>query len=759
MLANLKQEFTSATQLNSRPYSYNAMSKGKQKNHINSFAALSEDSVFNEEKLEEEEEKRTNFNLESRKLNLKDVFEWELNLSTLSKDPSKPNIKLEWQFHYAKNFIVFKLIVENKAEDGRESFTVGRDLLALGFSERGTFADADFCLFWFDLSGQLRLQDALTDGSSKLSLVENKNSFCQFLSSNANYVGSKEKNDQRSQLQDLTTLVDLLRNNHRKFRAGKVDLRSQVDDMQRRPKIEFVFSRPLDTCTQNRYAIDNGTTHVLWFHAKGPLVSFDALRLKDSEHSDNNESSILVTKGMKRVQLLASRLNLRHKKVDKSVNKFSLRMQNYSIPSADTTYACKLFKLPPKFHSRSFHITKFGASILPQSNSHVVHHMELFNCANLNSKERSMLDELYEKTKQVGSRNSGAWTGDCNSATRPIALQACKRVILAWAMGAHPLEYPADVGQLIGGKSYSPYVLLEVHYNNEHMSPDLDADNSGLQFEYTHLMRKFDAGVLEIGLEYTDKNSVPPNLIAPLSGHCVSECTRVGLLHNLDSNRASDNQQGIHVFAAQMHTHLTGVASWTEHFRGGRRIGELQRDDHYSPHFQEIRQLPKPVHVLPGDALVHFCLYDTRTRAKITLGGFATTDEMCVTYLHYYPKVDLEVCKSSVDTRALASHFDKLARYELQPTNGSSKSVALNYDSIEWNPRQARKLLQLYDEAPIAMQCNRSDGGRFSGATWSGMAPAKDLFAELDSRDARSSERLLEYRGANFRRRHLACDA
>lgn len=38
-------------------------------------------------------------------------------------------------------------------------------------------------------------------------------------------------------------------------------------------------------------------------------------------------------------------------------------------------------------------------------------------------------------------------------------------------------------------------------------------------------------------------------------------------------------------------------------------------------------------------------------------GGLAITDEMCVNYVHYYPRVDLEVCKSSVDTSTLQSFF------------------------------------------------------------------------------------------------------
>lgn len=41
-------------------------------------------------------------------------------------------------------------------------------------------------------------------------------------------------------------------------------------------------------------------------------------------------------------------------------------------------------------------------------------------------------------------------------------------------------------------------------------------------------LRKYDAAIMELGLEYTDKMAIPPGLNAfPLSGYCVAECTNV----------------------------------------------------------------------------------------------------------------------------------------------------------------------------------------------------------------------------------------
>jgi len=44
-------------------------------------------------------------------------------------------------------------------------------------------------------------------------------------------------------------------------------------------------------------------------------------------------------------------------------------------------------------------------------------------------------------------------------------------------------------------------------------------------------------------------------------------------------------------------------------------------------------------------------------RNNITLGGFAISEEMCVNYVHYYPKIELEVCKSSISSESLQTYF------------------------------------------------------------------------------------------------------
>ena len=82
-----------------------------------------------------------------------------------------------------------------------------------------------------------------------------------------------------------------------------------------------------------------------------------------------------------------------------------------------------------------------------------------------------------------------------------------------------------------------------------------------------------------------------------LTGTCGPQCTAVGL-----------PREGIVIFGSQLHTHGAGVRVATTRVRDGREE-VVNRDNHYSTHFQEIRRLREPVLVMPGDALVTTCRY------------------------------------------------------------------------------------------------------------------------------------------------------
>lgn len=139
----------------------------------------------------------------------------------------------------------------------------------------------------------------------------------------------------------------------------------------------------------------------------------------------------------------------------------------------------------------------------------------------------------------------------------------------------------------IGGKNFVPYIMVEIHYNNELETPGY-VDNSGIRITYTDKLRPQDAGIIELGLIYSDANSIPPQQLAfQLSGHCVTDCT------------SKFPPNGINIFASQLHAHLTGRKLFTSHFRNNVKIGEINRDNHYSPHWQHVQSLKEHRKVLP----------------------------------------------------------------------------------------------------------------------------------------------------------------
>ncbi|XP_065218029.1 dopamine beta-hydroxylase-like [Planococcus citri] len=434
---------------------------------------------------------------------------------------------------------------------------------------------------------------------------------------------------------------------------------------------KFTFSRKFDTCDEFDYVIEDGTTHIVWMKGNGLLTDVEG---RNVDHASKH--------GMQRTQLLKNP-ELQKIKFPQDTRTVEFTADRVQVPGDDTTYWCYVQKIP-EFLSKIHHVIQFEA-VIQSGNEGLVHHMELFHC-----------EAAYDK-------DISSYNGPCTHADRPKDTEICKKVLAAWAMGATPFLYPKEAGLPIGGKRFNPYVMLEVHYNNPEMKSDF-VDSSGVRLHITPTLRKYNAGVMELGLEYTDKMAIPPKQESfLLSGYCISECTAVSL-----------PPQGITIFGSQLHTHLTGVQVLTRHIRDGRELPELNRDNHYSTHFQEIRLLKRPVNILPGDALITTCRYKTEQRENITLGGFSIKDEMCVNYVHYYPKIELEVCKSSISYQTLFTYFRYLNEWENQNTN-SQYGISTNYGNINWNQDRVTDLQSLFNDMTLSMQCNASTGLRFPG--------------------------------------------
>ncbi|KAK7604848.1 hypothetical protein V9T40_006034 [Parthenolecanium corni] len=541
-------------------------------------------------------------------LGLRDLPE---GISYISLDPTG-NTSMYWSLDYDQQFVKFEIHLPLRKWEW----------FAIGFSDYGEFYPADYCILWTGWKDGIKFQDTWVDDRGDIFVDTQQD--CQ-----------------------------------------------EFDISYQKNRAKFTFIRKFDTCDDDDYIIEDGTTHIVWLKGNGPITSLEHLSVLNTKQ-----------KGMQRTQLLKNP-TAQKIKIPKTARTVEFTADHVHVPHNDTTYWCRVMKLP-EYLTDIHHIIQFEA-IIQSGNEGLVHHMEVFHCE-------------AKAEKAIPSYN-----GPCFDPSRPKDTEVCKKVMAAWAMGATPFKYPKEAGLPVGGKNFNKYVMLEVHYNNPELKSDY-IDSSGMRLYVTPSLRKYNAGIIELGLEYTDKMAIPPKQESfTLSGYCIAECTAVSI-----------PPQGITIFGSQLHTHLTGVQVLTRHIRDGRELLELNRDNHYSTHFQEIRLLKRPVLVLPGDALITICRYNTQDRENITLGGFAIRDEMCVNYVHYYPRIELEVCKSSISYQTLFSYFRFLKEWQSQNTS-SSYGISTNYGSIEWTSKRADDLHQLYEDMTLSMQCNASTGLRFPG--------------------------------------------
>ncbi|KAH7727913.1 Protein TBH-1 a [Aphelenchoides avenae] len=398
----------------------------------------------------------------------------------------------------------------------------------------------------------------------------------------------------------------------RRHRLRK-DMHQDCQFVSHRRHKNIRFKRKFATCDPRDYAIEVGTTNILLATGNGPEKSLD----EPTVSHIFRYTSLLQT--VTTIPKLPPKTHL--KQLDITANQAL-------IPADVTTYWCAIVRLDEQLQKRKHHIVKYEA-VVQKGNEHLVHHMEMYACTKRPTQDIS-------------------FNGNCNDGRKPKESRGCAKVIAAWAMGANPFVYPEEAGMPIGGEDFVPYLMVEMHYNNVDRLAGIE-DNSGFRITYTDRLRKNDAAVMELGLIYSDAHSIPPRQgLFPITGHCVADCT------------AKLPQEGIKIFATQLHSHLTGRKLWTSHYRQGVKIGEINRDNHYSPHWQHIQTLAKPALVLPGDVLSTTCVYGTKERSGWTWGGYGIEDEMCVNYVHYYPAAEVEVCKSAIDNSTLHSFFAKL---------------------------------------------------------------------------------------------------
>uniref|UniRef100_A0A8D2N7M7 Monooxygenase DBH like 1 n=1 Tax=Zonotrichia albicollis TaxID=44394 RepID=A0A8D2N7M7_ZONAL len=440
----------------------------------------------------------------------------------------------------------------------------------------------------------------------------------------------------------------------------------------------LAFSRELHTCDTNDKSITESTVRVIWaYHHK------DMGEAGQNYHGSN--------RGTKSLRLLNPE---REEVSSASLPYFDLTNKDVPVPDKDTTYWCQMFKIPVQHEKH--HVTKVKP-LIQKGHENLVHHILLYQCSsNLND---SVLDYGHE----------------CYHPNMPDSFLTCETVIFAWAIGGEGFTYPPHVGLSIGTAADPLFVLMEVHYDNPSETEGL-IDNSGLRLIYTPVLRKYDAGVIEAGLWVSLFHNIPPGMPEFVSeGHCTLEC--------LEEALGAERPAGIQVFAVLLHAHLAGRAIRMRHFHNGEEQKLLAYDDEFDFNFQEFQYLNEERTILPGDNLVTECHYSTVDRIRMTWGGLSTRNEMCLSYLLYYPRINLTRCASIPDIMEQLQFIGVKEIYRpvrtwpfiiKSPKQYKNLSFMDAMNKFKWSRSEGLSYNQLVLKLPVNVRCSKTDNAEWS---------------------------------------------
>jgi len=295
----------------------------------------------------------------------------------------------------------------------------------------------------------------------------------------------------------------------------------------------------------------------------------------------------------------------------------------------DTHYECHIAELPT-VASKS-HIVEFEMVVDPR-NVGRVHHMLMFDCTA--EVEEYLTEQGVSSVEELGERQ----TGDCRSgmyATRAIRSCNGDKLMSMWGVGGGNHTLPADVGLPFGGPDEPRYVLIEYHYDNPGASTW--EDDSGVRIHYTEQLLQYDGGIMSTGVETLPGGAVIPadQKTWEWTGYCPPECL------------ASRMTQNVWLAGITLHTHTYGYYVSTTLIRDGKEIAIVGEDQYYDFDLQVNRKLTTEIEMRPTDTLYTTCRYKTEGREGGPVAmGLATKDEMCLSYITYYPRIEkLDNCK------------------------------------------------------------------------------------------------------------------
>ncbi|KAL9918508.1 MOXD1 homolog 1 [Glossina fuscipes fuscipes] len=431
-----------------------------------------------------------------------------------------------------------------------------------------------------------------------------------------------------------------------------------LNGFQNSTHTQIEFSREIETCDPYDLPLGSDTLKVLW--------SFG-----DTDPTHGNLKGHGKNRGHKSLHLMGPMFHKSHilsaaSRHNQEIHKWDVTVQNVSIQSTmDTLYWCKILQAPTLVEKH--HIIGYEALLSrngPNSQP-LVHHMTLFECS---TKSYPGSDPA---SWNVWVRSSGAV---CNSnLLTPRDWDACITPVAVWSIGSTGQFLPQHVGIPVGGEAGAKYYMLEIHYDNPHGQQAFD--HSGFRIHYSKHLRKNDAGIMISGVSISDTQLIPPGQkLYRNVGICGPSCSNVMF-----------PETGIKIISGILHSHRAGRKMTLRHVRDGKELPRIIEDDNYDYNYQQVRQLENETVVMPGDYIITDCAYETSNRKRPTFGGYSTKQEMCLSFLTYYPRIDLAGCYSMTPVREFFETFGVYQFYSLNMTDVENLFL-YNGDILDYIP-------------------------------------------------------------------------
>jgi len=381
------------------------------------------------------------------------------------------------------------------------------------------------------------------------------------------------------------------------------------------------FKRKLFTCDSQDIPITENTLKVVWAYGTEDPVDKKITNALYHGPSRRGSKSLIISSG--RIG------NLQNSVIDASTGykEMTFAADKFSPPQQNTYYSCRTFQIPDL--EKKHHAVKIEP-VVQKGNEKYVHHMILYACG----EPLTQFDYGEEHRCYDYENFQDAMT--------------CRAIFHAWAVGGQSFEFPEKAGIPLGVDDSPKVVLLETHYDN----PDAETfvDSSGLKIWYTDQLRQHDAGYFQIGHQVSDMHLIPPLTDSyKTPADCPKECLKYGM----DSKGISE----VNLFGIVQHSHLLGRAMELKHIRNGKELKPINVDKTYDFDYQELRMISTEIKLKAGDSLRQECTYNSSSRQTFTTGGQSTTDEMCLSFVAYYPKIPVESCMSRAQRPAFIDYL------------------------------------------------------------------------------------------------------